>query len=352
MNWIYKLERLAVNNYRNKFYRRTKNNELVSNPTFILWDCTRRCNLNCEHCGASKERYSQEISKEEILKVIDDLVKVKTRMFTVTGGEPFLRKDLLEILNYANSKGLKTGIASNGFLIDKNLANKIKDSKIYSMQISLDGLKNTHNKIRNNPKSFNNATQAIKNLQKINLPVLQVATTITKSNFNELNELLALLKKLNVKMWRIGIIMPIGRAVDKDLLLDKNELNQLLKFVKENNHKGISIHIAETLTFLDTYEEEVRQEPVLCPVGITTCCIGVTGNVRGCAEQPDIPKYIEGNIKKDSILTIWQNGFKKYRLKSILSEDKKCFQCKNKNKCLGGCWVMREKDNHCIYDLI
>ena len=65
-----------------------------------------------------------------------------------------------------------------------------------------------------------------------------------------------------------------------------------------------------------------------------------------------VSNYIEGNIKEDSILKIWQNGFKRYRLKSILSEDKRCSQCKSKNKCFGGCWVMREKDNNCIYDLI
>ncbi len=352
MNWIYKLEKLAVHNYRNSFYKKTKNNKFVPYPTFVIWDCTRQCNLKCEHCGASKEKYTLELSKKEILKVINDLAKVKTRMFAVTGGEPFLRQDLLEILEYANKKGLKTGIASNGFLINKNLATKIKASKIYSMQISLDGLNDTHNKIRNNHKSFTNTIQAIKNLQEINLPVLQVATTITKSNLNELNTLFTFLKELNIKMWRISIVMPIGRALNKNLLLDRNEMNYLLTFVKKNNHKGIKIHIAENLTFLDKYEEKVRQEPLLCPVGITACCIGVTGNIRGCPEQPDSSKYIEGNIKKESILEIWQNGFKRYRLKSILSADKRCSQCKNKNKCLGGCWVMREGDNQCIYDLI
>jgi radical SAM protein with 4Fe4S-binding SPASM domain len=352
MSWIYKLERLAVNNYRNRFYKSTLKDKQVLPPTFILWDCTRRCNLNCEHCGASKEKYFEELSKKEILTVIDDLAKVKTRMFTVTGGEPFMRRDLLEILEYANKKRIKTGIASNGYLIDRELAKKIKQAKVYSMQISIDGLEKTHNKIRKNSKSFTNAVNAIQNLQNINLPVLQVATTITKSNFNELTQIFELLKKLKVKMWRLGIIMPIGRAVDKNLLLNKKELNELLNFVKHNNHKGISIHIAENLPFLNNYEEELRQEPVLCPVGITTCCIGVTGTVRGCPEQPDTPEYHEGNVKKTSIIDIWQKGFKKYRLKTILSEDKRCLTCKNKNKCLGGCWVMRENNTQCIHDLI
>jgi radical SAM protein with 4Fe4S-binding SPASM domain len=352
MNWIYKLERLAVNRYRSKFYRKAKLNKPVPYPTFILWDCTRRCNLNCEHCGASKEEYSEELSKEEILKVIDDLVKVKTRMFTVTGGEPFLRKDLLAILAYADRKGLRTGIASNGYLIDKDLARKIKESNVYSLQISLDGLESTHNKIRNNSQSFERAIKAIKNLQAVNIPILQVATTITKSNFNDLEELFDLLKSLNVKLWRIGIVMPIGRAVDKDLLLDKEELNQLLQFVKQSNNQGVNVGIAENLPFLARYEEDIREEPVLCPIGITACCIGVTGNVRGCAEQPDIPANIEGNIKDDSILKIWQEGFKKYRLRSIISEDKRCSKCKNKRKCFGGCWVMRENGKNCIYDMI
>ncbi len=351
MNLFYRLERLAINHYRNKFLCKTKKNMPVSPPTYVLWDCTRRCNLQCVHCGASKEKYANELSTDEILHVIDDLAKMKVNMFAVTGGEPLLRNDLFEILCHASKKGIVTGIASNGFLITKDVAAKIKDIGVSSIQISIDGTKETHNKIRNSPSSFDKAVSAITYLIEAKIPLIQVATTITTSNISELDEIKQLLLKLKVKHWRIGIIMPIGRATDKDLMLDAEQLKWLLDFVKQNKHV-LNISIGENLPYLLEYEESIRDGPVLCPVGITACCIGVDGNVRGCPEQPDTQEFIEGNIKEKSITSIWQNGFKRYRLNTILKEDHVCSVCKDKYKCFGGCWVMRKGNTHCIHNLI
>lgn len=351
MNYIYKLESLMTRHYRNKIKKKYLQNKLIPAPTFVLWDCTRRCNLNCEHCGASKEKYDSELNTKDVKDLIDILAINKVRFFSVTGGEPLLRKDLLEILSYANNKGIKTGIASNGFFIDAKMAEKIKNSGIYSVQISLDGLENTHNNIRKNDMSFQKASEAIKLLQKEKIPVIQVATTITKSNIHELNQIKNHLLSLGVKMWRISPIMPIGRAESKKLLLDKEQFKDLFNFII-NNKEPINIHIAEILPYLDKFEEKIRDSPNVCPVGITACSIGVTGNIRGCAEQPDIPEFIEGNILKDDFMDVWRKKFKKYRVNSILNEDKRCSQCKSKYRCYGGCWVMRKGNTQCIYDLI
>lgn len=353
MKLVYQIDKFAINYFRKQFYRRTKNNEVVRLPNFIAWDCTRRCNLHCEHCGASKESYDTELTTDEIKKVIDDISKIRRCFFGATGGEPFMRNDLLEVLSYAKSKGLGTGFASNGFLIDRKKAEEIKKAKIDSIQISLDGLEETHNKIRNNSESFFRATEAIKNLIAIKIPLLSVATTLTLSNFDELEKLHDLLAKLRIDRWRIGIIMPIGRAENsKKLLLNASQLRSLFDFVKKKNHQKMYIYLGENLPFLANYEEIVRDEPALCSVGILACCVGVSGNVRGCPEQPDALEYIEGNIKKDSILNIWQKGFKRYRLNEVINNDQKCRNCKDKYKCFGGCTVMRIGNNHCIYDLL
>jgi len=353
MKITYQIDKFALNFFRKQFYKRTIEKKSVRLPKFIAWDCTRRCNLHCEHCGASKESYNKELSTDEIKKVIDDISKIKRCFFGATGGEPFLRNDLLEVLSYAKSKGLGTGFASNGFLISKEKAEEIKKTKVDSIQISLDGLEETHNKIRNNPKSFFRSIEAIKNLQEIKVPILSVATTLTPNNFDELEKIHNLLARLGIKKWRIVIIMPIGRAEDSKILqLNPDQLKKLFSFVKNNNHKKMYIYIGENLPFLGEFEESVRDEPALCPVGITACCIGVNGNVRGCPEQPDTLDFIEGNIKEDSILNIWQKGFKKYRLNEAVCTNKKCINCKDKNSCYGGCWVMRIGGTNCIYDLL
>ena len=157
---------------------------------------------------------------------------------------------------------------------------------------------------------------------------------------------------LEVKQWRISVIMPIGRSEQPaPFLLNNTQLTTLFSFA-EQHQKSLTILIAENLPFLGSFEERIRREPFLCPVGITACCIGVDGNVRGCAEQPDRPEFFEGNVKNRSIIDIWQDGFKKYRLNETILKDKRCSQCRDRYHCYGGCHVMRLGNIQCIYDLM
>lgn len=346
--------RYNFNKLRNSFFYQDFNYFLKKGkpfpPVMVAWDCSRKCNLHCVHCGAVKEQYKEELKTYAVKKLIDNLSLIGVKFFGATGGEPLLRKDLLEVLEYAYKKGMRTGFATNGFFIDEKMAKKIKEAGIYSIQISLDGSQEVHNKIRGNNQSFQRTINAIKNLQKEKIKLISVGTTITPINFNELEKLRDLLINLRIKRWRICVIMPIGRA-DKNLSLNSNQLRKLLEFIKLNK-KRIDIQVGENLPFLAEYEKMIRNHPTTCPVGFTACCIGVSGNVRGCPEMPDTENFIEGNILKEKFSEIWKNGFKKYRSRQILSTDKKCVQCKNRDDCFGGCWVMRKGNMHCIYDLL
>jgi len=350
-NLKYNLTKFRNNIFFDDFNSTLEKENKIYPPTYVLWDCSRKCMLNCIHCGATKEKYSKELTTEQIKKVIDELAEIKVRFFAVTGGEPLLRKDMLDILSYASKKGIKTGIATNGFLIDKEMANRIKEAHISSIQISLDGTEETHNKIRQNAESYQRAINAIRFLKELKIPIVSVATTVTPMNLDEMNSLRDVLVDLNVKLWRIGIVMPIGRAEKNDLLLSPDQLKGLFEFVK-NNRKRIEIKIGENLPFLGSYEKKIRKEPLVCPLGFTACCIGVDGNIRGCPEQPDIEENREGSILEKPFLEIWKNGFKRYRNRELIKKDSKCADCKDKNSCYGGCWVMRKGNTHCIYDLL
>ncbi|MAG07336.1 hypothetical protein CMI46_00795 [Candidatus Pacearchaeota archaeon] len=349
-NIWYKITKLRDNIYFSDFnYYLTKGK--VFPPSYVLWDCSRRCNLNCAHCGAIKEKYEKELTTEQIKNLVDQLAKIKTRFFAATGGEPLLRKDILDVMKYATDKGIKTGLATNGFFIDEKKAKEIKDAGILSIQVSLDGTEETHNKIRGNNLSFQRATNAIKLLHKQNIKIVSVATTVTPMNFNDLKNLKEILLKSNVSTWRICVIMPIGRAERKELLLNPKQLKELFEFVSSNKDK-IKIQIGENLPFLAEYETKIRKSPLVCPVGFMACCIGVDGNVRGCPEMPDIEKFREGSILEKPFIDIWRNEFKRYRNREAIKTDKKCATCQNKEECYGGCWVMREGDIQCIHDLL
>ncbi len=302
-------------------------------PLYVLWDCTRRCNLNCAHCGASKETYPVELTATQIKKLVDELAEMKVRFFAATGGEPLMRKDLLEILSYAKRKGINTGFATNGFFITEKTADEIQLAGIGSVQVSLDGLENTHNKIRGNPESFSRALNAIKLLKERKIRIVSVATTVSPLNLNELPDLLELLKETGVRLWRLGIIMPIGRSKSGELILRSGQLRELLKFVEEHNSKEMEIKIGENLPFLGEFEKKIRKAPLVCPVGFTACCIGVDGHVRGCPEEPDTAKFREGSILEKPFKEIWNSEFKRYRQRTVLKEDPECSKCRDKNSC-------------------
>jgi hypothetical protein len=114
----YEFARLQRDYYLNRVSERFQKKRKLPPPSYVLWDSTRRCNLGCLHCGATKETYTQELTTEQIQHVIDELADLKVRMFSVTGGEPLLRQDLLQVLAHARNQRLPArqvnGQASSG----------------------------------------------------------------------------------------------------------------------------------------------------------------------------------------------------------------------------------------------
>jgi radical SAM protein with 4Fe4S-binding SPASM domain len=351
-NLKYAFAKLRTDFYLSGISDRYERGKSIPPPRYVIWDCTRRCNLRCAHCGASKEVYPEELTTDQVTGVLDQLAALEVDMFAITGGEPLLRKDLLDVLLHGQRCGLKTGIATNGFLLDEETAEQLKDAGAYSVQVSLDGLEPTHNEIRNHEQSFGRAVRAIELLLGQRVPLVSVATTVTPHNAPELPALRALLADLGVRMWRLAVVMPIGRAQRSDLALRGAELAALFEFVKRSSGKDLHVYLGENLTFLGDWERRIRSAPLICPIGFTACCIGVDGNVRGCPEQPDTAENREGSVLEQPFAQIWQDGFGRYRNREVFAIDETCNTCETRYDCYGGCWVMREEGNHCIYHLL
>jgi radical SAM protein with 4Fe4S-binding SPASM domain len=347
-NIRYALRKLQTDIFLSGISERFRSGKNIPPPSYVLWDCTRRCNLRCAHCGASKETYPQELSTAQILPAVDELAAMRTGMFAVTGGEPLLRADLLDVLAHARSKGLKTGIASNGFFLDEKTADRIRDAGVHSVQISLDGPEPVHNRIRGNPESFGRAVRAIELILRRRIPVVSAATTVTSENLDQLDALHGILRRTGIGMWRLAVVMPIGRARTADTALDGGRLVSLFGFVQRHDRKGMRIYLGENLTHLGAWEQTLRGGPVVCPVGFLALCIGVDGHVRGCPEMPDTPSNREGSILEQPLSEIWRRGFGRYRRREILAADSDCSGCGWKHDCYGGCWVMRDAGRHCI----
>ena len=200
-----------------------KNTTKIHELTYLFWECTLRCNLNCRHCGSDcrKESSVRDMPLADFLKAIDSIsphIQPNKTTIVITGGEPLLRKDLEECGEELYKRGFPWGVVTNGFLLSPSRFNSLLNAGLRSITISLDGLEDSHNWLRANNKSFHLAFDAISRLPTIRDLKYDVVTCVNPGNLEELDHLKELLIKAGVKYWRIFTIFPIGRAKDDDQL--------------------------------------------------------------------------------------------------------------------------------------
>ena len=329
----------------------------------LFLEVTSRCNARCEHCGSSCGDF---ISKDEIelsylkdtLKEISEHYDASQILLNVTGGEPFIRKDLFELMEYAVSLGFKWGVTSNGMLIDEKLVKKIEDTKMDTISISIDGLKETHEKFRKVPNSFDKILKGIKLLQNVPyIKTIQVTTVANKKNINELEDLYKLLIDIGIKNWRVVNCDPIGRAKDNfDILLDREDLKYLYKFIQEKNAEGkMSVSYGCSHYLGAGLEHTVRNWYFICLTGLSTASILSNGDIFVCPNVPRRKELIMGNIRKDSFVDVWENKYEVYRHKRK-TVNAKCLKCSEYKFCGGDSfhtWNFDEnKPNFCYNELI
>lgn len=326
---------LDINSHVQELYNKPKLKNL-----FI--EVTSRCNARCEHCGSS---CGDKIPNDEIeskylkktLKEISEKYNASEILLNVTGGEPLLREDLFELMEYATSLGFHWGITTNGILINDEMAKKLEKYKLDTISISIDGLKETHELFRKVPKSFDKILNGIKLLQNNKyIKTIQVTTVANKKNFNELEDLYELMKKIGINNWRVINCDPIGRAKDNDnILLDKSQLKQLFTFIKEKNDEGkINVTYGCSHYLGAKLENEIRPFYFMCITGLTTASILSNGDVYACPNIERRPELIQGNIRKDSFVDIWENKFEQFRHKRLTTNDK-CKKCSEYKYCRG-----------------
>ena len=226
---IYKLgEMTLIKMYREQEY---KEHKLID----LFWECTLTCNAKCKHCGSSAEnkKYDDELTTEEIknaFKQIANDMDANKILINVTGGEPLIRKDLYEVMEYAtNELGFHWGMTTNGILLNDENIKKFKKANMETISISIDGLEETHDSFRGVHGAYRIIIDNIKKLNKANfVKHIQVTTVFHKKNIDQLDELYYIMKDLKLDSWRLVAMDPIGRAKENsNLLLDGEELKKI-----------------------------------------------------------------------------------------------------------------------------
>ena len=304
---------IALENGRHNNAYRIKKHYLQQ----LFWECTLKCNLKCRHCGSecAFDDQRSEMPLEDFVRVLDEIkTQIKHPILIITtGGEPLMREDIIGCGREIKKRGYYWGMVSNGTFLKENVFNNLIGNGLDSLSISLDGLIEEHNWMRQSETSYYDAINAIDLLsRKPSSLTWDVITCINKKNVVHLYELKELLIAHNVKRWKIFTIFPLGRACsEKDLILDGKQLRLLMDFIVEARKDKIIKVSYGCEGFLGPYEYAVRDSQYFCASGINVASILHDGSISGCLSVRY--DYSQGNIYEDSFMEVWNDRFEKYR---------------------------------------
>lgn len=319
----------------------------------LFWECTWRCNLACRHCGSDCKSSSAlpDMPAQDFLKVIDSLlphVNPHHVNIVITGGEPLVRKDLEYVGRQLYDRQFPWGIVTNGLLLTQERFESLRAAGLHNITISLDGLEDNHNWMRNHPASFRNAYRAIKMVASAEDLNFDVVTCVNRKSLGELDALKELLIDAGVKRWRLFTIFPSGRAAQyPEFELTGEETETLMRFIVETRKEG-RIHPSFCCEgFMAGYEGKVRDHFFDCQAGVTVASVLLDGGIGAC---PSIrADYRQGNIYKDDFFDVWQNRYDKYRNREWMKTGI-CADCSFWRHCEGNGMHLRDSEGnitHC-----
>lgn len=327
-----KRERILFDQEINK-----KPKSYTSNFLLATIEITSRCNYRCQHCGNdSGLKKKNELSLGEIKRLIIEMEKLGVLKLTLTGGEPFLRKDFFKILNFATQKIPRVTVTSNGSLIDKKTSQRLKKANVGALKISLDGVELFHDQHRGYKGAYQRAIRAIRNLLEEGIEV-RVQSTLMQNNPGEILSLMPVMAALGVKVQAIVPCSPIGRA-SKEMMLKPDEYRKFILKVNQKANKLNSKTIFEIRpTFGLSFKTnlEVLSTKYKCEALKTTLEITADGKVIPCSFFP----LVIGKVRENSLQEIWHSR-EANQGRKIFNENYlkgKCSLCDFRKECGGGC---------------
>lgn len=312
-----------------------------------VWEITYLCNMRCKHCGSGCGiPLEDELSTEEALKVCDDLGRLGCGHLTLSGGEPFMRKDWPLLTRRLKENGVAVNCISNGWFVDQELLDTAKRVGISNIGVSLDGLKETHDFIRMKG-SFERALGALELMRQNGMPTV-VCTTVNKKNIKELSRLKDIIYERGVQRWQFQIGNPMGNLLkNSELLLPREGIEELVNFCHDTMKEGrVVIDIADCIGYYSKKDIELRKMSQQssdgvwrgCGAGKTAVGIRANGDIYGCLSIRD-DKYTEGNVRIKSLCEIWSKPDAFAWNRKMSGDQLTCFcaECQYGPICLGGC---------------
>ena len=182
-------------------------------PPIVVWNCTRRCNLHCVHCysSAGNQDSPEALNTEEAKSFIRDLADFGVPVVLFSGGEPLLREDIFELAGFAREQGIRTVLSTNGTLITKEVAERIRDAGFAEVGISLDGVGEKNDRFRGKKGAYQAALHGIRNCIALRQRV-SLRLTITRDTYSEIPAIFQLAEREGVQRVCFYHLAYVGRA--------------------------------------------------------------------------------------------------------------------------------------------
>ena len=284
-------------------------------PVHAVWEITLACDLKCQHCGsrAGKKR-SEELTTDECLDLVRQLARMGTREVTLIGGEAYLRRDWLRIIREIRDQGMDCTLQSGGLNLTDERVKAAVDSGLQALGISVDGLRELHDKLRGVKGSFDAAFKALRLVRKYGI-TSSVNTQITSLVIPQLRDLMNFFIAEGARNWQVQLTVAMGRAADHpELLLQPYELLDLMPLLadlyQEGADRGLLLQPGNNIGYFGPYESlwrgsgDDRVYWTSCNAGENTIGIEADGTIKGCPSLPTSP-YAGGKIRDLSLADIW-----------------------------------------------
>lgn len=323
----------VTENTQDFFLEEVQGRPLISSLQFEL---SSRCNERCIHCYIpnDKKNHGFDMPTTKVKSILDEFAAMGGIHVTLSGGEAFLHKDIIEIARYCREKDLKISILSNLIALKDEQVQALKEVNLSLIQVSLYSMNpEIHDFITTVKGSFEKTKASIEKLVAADIPI-QISCPIMKANRIGYEKVLDYAQKLKVKA-QTDYIMMARADLDTENLANRlslEETEELLRNIIEHDVR----YREETLQQLPITDEikfnleRFMKQPV-CGVGYDNCCITANGDVYPCAGWQD---YVLGNVYKQSLKEIWENSERVKQLRKITQASfPQCLECEARDYC-------------------
>ena len=318
-------------------------------PVYAVWEITLKCDLACNHCGsrAGKARPS-ELSTEECFDVVKQLAHMGCREVTVIGGEAYLRKDWVEIIRAIRDHGMDATMTTGGRNLTEERVAAAAEAGLQGVSVSIDGIEETHDKIRGVHGSHKAALEAITRLKRHGITV-GCNTQINTLSWQQLPQIMDTIIEAGASHWQVQLTVAMGNAVDHpEMLLQPYQLGtlypELARLYREGFERGLLMMPGNNIGYFGPYEHLWRGGHdrtghwIGCNAGQNTIGLEADGTIKGC---PSLPTngYSGGNIRDKSLEEIWVKAPELNFTRDRTTNDLwgRCKTCYYADVCRAGC---------------